>query len=168
MRTMALFVLFAFAVPGSFLWQTNETFAQSCHNNGCRECRCHNCCKKHRDPPFAPILGSAPAMMAPIVFTPTGPAALPDRPDAQDAPSESDQFKNLLKAILEASAAFAPRESASTSGDLVIDRLESITTQLEAVQNKLADLESRVAEMDHHAASAIGKLDERLKAVESR
>src|SRR5262245_39216002 len=78
----------------------------TCEKRCCvhRKCGCHLA-----EPPMAPVLGSAPAMMAPIVYTPVGPTALPA--PYQAAPQQQpdkEALRELLRSITQSPAASPP------------------------------------------------------------
>src|SRR6478609_10493204 len=77
---------------------------QSC--NCPHHCCLHHCCRRLEAPPQAPVLGSAPAMMAPVIFTMAGPTALPAA--APPLPPNTDALRDLLKALMEHQPAAAP------------------------------------------------------------
>jgi hypothetical protein len=130
----------------------------------CQHCQhCKSCRHRHlAAPPQAPVLGSAPAMMAPIIFTPVGPTAAPAAYPPPQAPSDREALKDLLRSIMQ-SPASAPTScmcngsgsSAAPAGaplaapqpppdSPVLERLDRIANALTDLNSRLMNLEARV------------------------
>lgn len=162
----------AMALAFSLLTHCGEAHAQSC---GCSDNP--RCCKKHcryPDPPMAPILGSAPAMMAPIVFTPVGPVANPQRPQQSPSDAERDTIRELLRLLLEESNAFAPREAQPRAAAAPpvseaprrLDEEDRLMQRLEQLDQQLRRLD-RIEEMLSETAKAVIKLESRISTLEN-
>lgn len=138
-----------------------------CGHHGSR-CLHHGRCHCLREAPYAPIFASAPAMMAPIVFTPVG-------PNAAMAPRSAAPDRDLLRELQELlssqrpSAAPAEREC-NGNGNQQSAPLEapqpppdeSIRQRLDRIDNQLGSLEKTL----RSTAEAILKLDNRLRVLE--
>ena len=165
---------------------TSLSSADQC---GCeRPCpTCEKRCCSHRKhcghlaaPPLAPVLGSAPAMMAPIVFTPVGPTALP-APYQAAPPQQPDKevLRELMRSIMQSPAASPPPCSCNSGGNgssaaplaapqppqdnQVLDRLDRIGDALANLDGRMRTIESWDARI-----RALESLDARIKTLEKR
>lgn len=155
------------------LWSLQPVvcLAQQCGCNACRSCQPAHCCKHHRHlaaPPQAPVLGSAPAMMAPIIFTPVGPTAMPAAyPPPQSSP-DKEALRDLLRSMLQSPAAApapcscnnggggsaappsaAPLSPPQPAPDNVIEqKLDQISAAVSGINSRLTSLEARVMALE--------------------
>jgi hypothetical protein len=132
------------------------------------ECRHHCCFKRLEAPPQAPILGSAPALMAPVIFTTAGPAALPAA--APPPPVNTEALRELLRALDQPAAAPAVcscggAKSASPGAAMAPPqppRDDAMTEQLSRIEQNIATLHEAVMRIDSVTASKLREFDARL------
>jgi hypothetical protein len=127
--------------------------------------------------PLAPILGSAPAIMAPVVFAPSGPVALPSIQATPSRPSfDRETLRELLGVLNEISPSAAPSSCRNGSTSRSANPLsapeppaeESIEQRLGRIDQQLSRLESTVTKLDSQAADVISRLDARLRLLENK
>jgi hypothetical protein len=158
----------------------------------CNSCSCKKrtkCCCHFESPPLAPILGSAPALMAPIVITPASTTALPnsqlaiprqsiDRDALRDflaaldnlnpsaAPSSCRQSSTNRASAPNAASAPDSAKAANTVPQPIAD--ETVDMRLNRMDEQLSKLEQNLKRIDEEAAKAITKLDARLNVLEGK
>ena len=147
---------------------------QTCATCTCRK-RTHRCCRTG-NPPLAPILASAPAMMAPIVFIPSGTtpsAAVQLSP--QRSPIDRAALRELLGAIDKLSPSAAPpscRESMTSQAAPVTPPQppadDSVEQRLSRMDEHFAELDQAIRSIDQRAYDYIERLDARLKLLEKK
>jgi hypothetical protein len=175
MRSLHLVVWSALALV---LW--SATLAPSCPaeqcgcDYGCRHCKsCCPVCQPHfrhherklAAPPQAPVLGAAPAMMAPIVFAPAGPTAYSApapyqaAPQCQGGAQDREAIKELLRAVLDGSsgkiAGAAPLAAPQPPPE-------------SAILERLDRIEGALLKLDGQTADAITRLEARIRALEGK
>jgi hypothetical protein len=158
----------------------------ACHKASGGACCCKHCRHCLAPAPQAPILGSAPALLAPIIFTTVGPTALPAA--APPPPQLNEEaLRSLLKTLLEhpaAAPAAAPPACNCSNGkaaapaaaaapqpppdNSLIDRLDPLIDRLSRIDQHLSQLDEKLARIDGNASDALRKLDGRLKQLEHR
>jgi hypothetical protein len=152
-----------------------EYAAKPCSSCGCRHHCCHHCCQRLESPPQAPILGSAPAMMAPVIFTVAGPAALPAA--APPPPPSTDALRDLLKSIMEhpsaapATCNCAGGKSAAATPQLAPPQPppSDVNDQLSRIEQNLAALHEAVLRIDSITDKKLREFDARInRAIENR
>ena len=147
----------------------------------CEHCRKH--CKKcwHEAPPIAPILGSAPALMAPVVFLPPQRAgAVPRRRE-----DDLDKLKELIQllddlmpesnnalssAVCDHSSAAAGAVSQSPAEETIDAKLARISHQLESIERvqaaRIGALEEHVERLGEMTTEGFQEFHKRLQELD--
>lgn len=128
----------------------------------------HNCfCPP--EPPSAPVLGSAPALMSPIVFTP------PQNPAYQSSLTTLKELKELNELMAEMRrpvksadkpAADAPLRTPSPDGSQ--DCCDDLEARMNKMDSQIKSLQESVTKVENVVLKALNTIDQRLQAIEKK
>src|SRR5262245_25693776 len=150
----------------------------ACHKASCGTCSCKHCRHCLAPAPQAPILGSAPALLAPVIFTTVGPTALPAA--APPPQLNEEALRSLLKSLLEhpaAAPAAAPPACNCSNGKAAAPAAaaapqpppdDQLNDRLNRIDQHLSQLHEALVRIDGNASDALRKLDGRIKQLEHR
>jgi hypothetical protein len=129
------------------------------------------CCRKHgcqRIAPYAPILGSAPAMLAPIVLAPTR-KPLQETPDADQRLADLKELLEVLDDLAPAGTAKPPAAPpVSSSLEQSLARIDQQLRSLEQSQATLADSLGSSLERLGDTIDAIKMMQMQIEAIQQR
>jgi len=154
------------ALPAGAPQKGSSKYEPHTHQHDCHKHRkhCHHC-----DAPFAPILGSAPAMMAPIVLTRAQQRPKHAEVEPEDRLSELKELVLLLDELTpQRTTSAAPAAPSSVALEETLTRLGRQISSLEKAQNTLTDRLDRSLGLMNGTVDEMKKMQLRIQGIQER